>query len=98
MKSHHKSVAILAAVGMAAASPQLKAQTNAAPKSVEERIDALEKELRGLKQQKEFEDEAATARKKDTPILTAGQDGFGFKSADDAFALRLGGLLQADSR
>jgi len=43
-------------------------------------------------------DEQLTQAKKDLPQLIIGQDGFGFKSADGNFALKLEGVLQIDSR
>src|SRR5262249_9043082 len=48
---------------------------------------------------REFEQEALAAKLKETPVVTAsGKDGFGFKSADNSFQLKVGGLIQADSR
>jgi len=38
------------------------------------------------------------AKLKETPVVTAGKEGFWIKSADNNFQLRLGGLIQADSR
>ena len=54
------NVAALLAAGMVATAPNLAAQTNATPaKTVDERIEALEKELQALKQQREQDRQAA---------------------------------------
>src|ERR1051326_3368645 len=98
MMNRYRLVAILATVGTVTAGNSLVAQTNPAPKTVEERLEEVDRENRILKQQREIEQEAADARKKEAPTIIVGPDGFGFKSADGAFAARLGGLLQADAR
>jgi phosphate-selective porin OprO/OprP len=47
----------------------------------------------------EIEQEAAAAKAKEAPgIFIGGRDGFGIRSADGAFKLRLGALLHADYR
>ena len=69
------------------------AQTN-----IEQRLDELENEIRILKRQKELDQEAAQQKVKETPIVTAGKDGFALKSPDGNFVLNLKGQLQVDSR
>lgn len=66
--------------------------------NIEQRLDELEQEIRILKRQKELDTEAAEAKVKETPRVTAGKEGFALKSADGNFALNLQGVLQADSR
>src|SRR6266566_874038 len=68
-------------------------------------IDALRKQIQELDQKvkilernRELEVEAVEARKKDTPRLSAGQEGFSFSSGDSNFVLRVGAHLQADGR
>lgn len=68
------------------------------PSGTDERLNALEQEIRVLKRQREIEKEDATAKAKDTPIITAGKEGFILKSADGNFRLRLRGQLQTDGR
>src|SRR5882724_3987572 len=80
--------------------------TNAPPAStIDQRIDALDQEIRALKRQRELDQEQAqqkvdqgAQKAKDTPIVTAGSDGFALKSADGNFVLRLRGYAQADAR
>jgi phosphate-selective porin OprO/OprP len=70
-----------------------QAQTN-----IEQRLDELEQEIRILKRQRELEHEAAQQKVQETPLITAGKDGFSMKSADGNFVLNLKGLIQFDSR
>ena len=91
-------VAVLLAASMVATHLHLSAQTNAPAKSVDERVEALEKEIKLLKQQRESEQQAAEKKAKEPPTLSFGPEGFIFKSADNAFALRLHGLIQVDGR
>src|ERR1039458_4985568 len=81
--------------------------TNAAPAStMDQRIDALEREIQDLKRQRELDQEAAqqaAEKAKSAPIITAGQnglgpDGFKLQSADSNYVLRVGGYAQADGR
>jgi len=67
--------------------------------AVVDRLDILDRKLRIFERKRELEQEAAITKLKESPIVTAdSKDGFGFKSADSNFQLRLGGLVQADSR
>lgn len=65
---------------------------------VEERLETLDQKVRILERRLELEQEKATEKAKDTPILGAGKEGFFLKSADGAFQLKLRGLVQADGR
>src|ERR1043165_6352381 len=98
MRNRYQLIALLAVAGSLAVGTRTFAQTNPAPKSVDERLNELEQEIRVLKRQKEADQEAADAKKKETPVVTAGADGFGFKSADGAFVLKLRGQIQTDAR
>ncbi len=84
------------AIGLIAA--LLAATAHAEPKTVEQRLEELDQEIRILKRQRELEQEAAVEKAKKTPLLQADDKGFGFKSADGAFTLRLRGYVQADAR
>jgi phosphate-selective porin OprO/OprP len=69
-------------------------------KSIEQRLEELEQEIRLLKHQQELDKEAAAnaaEQAKKTPIVRADNNGFALKSADGNFELRLRGYLQADS-
>lgn len=58
----------------------------------------LEQKVKILERKRELEEEAALARSKETPIVRAGRDGFGLRSADSNFELRLRGYMQVDAR
>jgi phosphate-selective porin OprO/OprP len=68
-------------------------------------LDALEAEIGQLAQQikivsrqLEIEREQADERAKTAPLVGAGREGFGMRSADGAFQLRLRGFIQSDGR
>ena len=63
-----------------------------------EQLAALDQKLRIVERRKELDAETAAAKLKETPVVTAGKKGFWIKSADNNFQLRVGGLIQADSR
>jgi phosphate-selective porin OprO and OprP len=72
-------------------------QAAAAP--VAERLESLDQKLRIFERKHELEQEALAAKLKESHIVTAtGKDGFGLKSADNNFQLKVGGLIQADGR
>jgi phosphate-selective porin OprO/OprP len=89
----HKQIAVgLLAVVMAGAVPALGQE-------LDKRLEQLEQEVKILKRQREIEQEEAAKRAeqaKKTPLLQADEKGFGFKSADGNFALRIGGQVKAD--
>jgi phosphate-selective porin OprO and OprP len=63
------------------------------------KAEAVAQELKVLQRQREVDKEAevAAAQKlREMPVVTAGPEGLGFKSADGNFAVRLRGVLQAD--
>jgi len=62
------------------------------------RLHALDQKLRILERRWEIEQETAAAKKKETPLLNAGQEGFSLKSADNRFQLKLRGYAQSDGR
>src|SRR5689334_10636987 len=61
-------------------------------------VEALDQKIRVLERKNELADEAADARKKETPVVKASEKGFGLQSADGQHEIRLRGLLQADGR
>ena len=63
-----------------------------------DRFDVLDQKLRILERNRELEQEELVAKKKEAPVVGAGEDGFFLRSADKSFQLKLGGHLQADSR
>jgi phosphate-selective porin OprO and OprP len=108
MNSRQRILNLIVAVATATAtSTSLFADdTNTAPASaIDQRIDALDREIQELKHQRQLDQEAAqqkvdeTAQKaKDAPVVTAGPEGFALKSVDNNFVLRLRGYAQADAR
>jgi len=61
-------------------------------------LEALDQRVRVLERKLELEKEAAEARTKESPVVTAGKDGFSFRSADGSFQLKLRGYVHADAR
>jgi phosphate-selective porin OprO and OprP len=62
------------------------------------RVESLEQELKILKRQLELDKEMSTEKARRTPVLTAGAEGFSFRSADTNFVLKIRGGLQTDGR
>lgn len=65
---------------------------------VQRRIDALDEQVRALRQELTTANENAAKAKSSGATLVAGDKGFGLKSADGQFELKLRGLLQFDVR
>ena len=69
---------------------------------IEQRLQALDQEVKILKRKAELTAEEATAKSasaKDAPKFTASaKDGFSLSSADGAYKLRIGGYAQIDGR
>ena len=62
------------------------------------KVEELEQELRIVKRQLELDKEAATEKSKTAPVLSAGANGFSFRSADTNFVMKIRGYIQADTR
>lgn len=90
MQKGSLAVAVLAAVTLAA--PATAQTAPAGP------TDDLEQRVRVLERTLELEAEDRAAKEKATPVVSAGEKGFGFKSADGAFDFKFRGLLQLDGR
>jgi phosphate-selective porin OprO/OprP len=67
------------------------AQTPVPAEDLEQRVKVLERKL-------ELEAEDKAAKEKSTPVVSAGDKGFGFRSADGSFDFKFRGLLQSDAR
>lgn len=78
--------------------PPAPADPQAAPQTTEERIEALDQQLKILARQLEIEKEAAAAAQAAAPVSVAGPAGFELRSADGAFAVRFRGYIHADTR
>ena len=70
--------------------------------SIEERLQALDQEIKVLKRKNEISAEEAVAKAtaaKDAPKVTANaRDGFSLSSGDGAYKLRIGGYAQLEGR
>ncbi len=65
---------------------------------IKQQLEELEEKMRSLRRLHELDKEAATAKSKEAASVSASKDGFYLKSGDGAFSLRLGAVVQADSR
>lgn len=78
-------------------------ESGASLSRMEQRLRALEEEVRVLRQQiadtpKTTSSAGGKAATNETSVLSVGEEGFAMKSADDNFQMRMGGLLQTDGR
>ena len=83
--------------------PQGMAQTQSAgdssPKTLEERVDELDQQVRILQRLRELAAESLVTAAKDRQSATANaKDGFSLKSADGKYTLKIRGYAQADGR
>jgi phosphate-selective porin OprO and OprP len=62
------------------------------------RIEELDQKVQMLERERETEQETRDAKAKEAPMISLGETGFSLASADKDFLLRLGGVLQLDSR
>src|SRR4249920_3403502 len=79
-------------------SPARAEEAGSPEKSIEQRFEELDQEIRILKRQRELEQKAAETAKKATPVVKVGNAGFSLESADGQNVIKLRGLLQADHR
>ena len=63
-----------------------------------DRLAALDQKVRILERNRELDQEAALAKAKETPVISAGPDGFSISNADKSYRLKVGGYAQADGR
>ncbi len=61
-------------------------------------VQQLEQKVKVIDRKSELAEEAAAAKKKETPVVKAGASGFSFASADGKNEIKFRGLLQADHR
>jgi phosphate-selective porin OprO and OprP len=89
-------VAVLTSAVLGFGSPARAEEAGSPEKSIEQRFEELDQEIRILKRQRELEQEAAEIAKKATPIVKASTTGFSLESADGQNVIKLRGLLQVD--
>jgi len=63
-----------------------------------QRVEELEQKVRVLEHDRELDRDALQAQAKAAPQISIGRNGFTLASSNADFAVRLGGVLQADSR
>lgn len=80
--------------------PPLFGQTSGLPggKTVEQRLSELEKEIALLRRLKEVDQEIQLKKEKETPVVSAGPSGFGLRSKDANFDIKVRGYVQMDGR
>ncbi|MEO0317182.1 MAG: hypothetical protein RL404_859 [Pseudomonadota bacterium] len=88
---------LLIATAVIAASPA-QADDKAEIEKLRAQILELDQKLRVLDRKQELAAEDLAAKQKAAPIVSAGDKGFAFKSADGQFEYKLRGLLQFDYR
>jgi len=108
MSRRQRILSVIVAVTIATATSANLFADDASPAlagTIDQKIDQLDQEIRILKRQRELDQEQAqqkadlaVEKAKQTPIVTAGPEGFALKSADGNFVLRLRGYAQADGR
>jgi phosphate-selective porin OprO and OprP len=91
-----RSALTLAAAGLFITSPLALAQTSAP--NDPQRVQELEQRLQILERKLEIKDEDAAAKSKEIAIVSAGDKGFGLKSASGDYTLNFKLLTQFDSR
>lgn len=80
-------------------SVQVEAQEGGqSEKSLEQRLEELDQEMRILKRKRELDQEAAEAAKKAVPIAKVGSSGLSIESADGTNSIKFHGIVQVDHR
>jgi len=100
MPTFRRMARLLAGVAALLAASALPAddETGAEIKALREQIRTLDARLRELEQKQVRDEQAAAAAAKAAPRVTASDKGFTVASADGASTVRIGGLVQLDSR
>jgi phosphate-selective porin OprO and OprP len=91
-----RTVAGALAAGLIVTSPFAAAEDGVS--QIKQQLDELDQKIRVLQRLQELDKEAAAAKAKETPNVSAGKDGFFVKSGDGGYSLRLGAVVQADTR
>lgn len=78
--------------------PPTAASPAAPDPALVQRVEEIDQQVKTVARTQEAEAKAAAAKASESAIAYAGKDGFGIRTADNAFKLRLGALLQFDMR
>lgn len=95
---HKKIVFALILSGLISSPTVVFANDSEELESLRSLVQELDQKIKVLERRGELNEESAATAKKETPIVKVSQDGFGFKSADSNFEIKLRGLLQIDNR
>jgi phosphate-selective porin OprO/OprP len=67
--------------------------------ALQKRVDEIDQQVKIVSRKQEIDQEAAAEKAKEAPVVfIGGKEGYGFRSADGAYKVRFGALLQADAR
>jgi len=91
-------VVVLAGMSLGFWEPVEAQESGQSQKSIEQRFEELDQEVRILKRKHELEQEALEASKKAAPVVKAGSSGFSLESPDGNNTIRFRGLVQTDHR
>lgn len=91
-------VAILAGISLGFTGLARAQEVGLPEKSLEQRFEELDQEVRILKRRRELDQEAAEAAKKAVPIAKVGSSGLSVESADGANSIKFHGIVQVDHR
>lgn len=91
-------VTVVTSAALGFGSPARAEEPASPEKSIEQRFEELDQEIRILKRKNELGQEAAETAKKSTAVVKAGNNGFSLESADGQNVIQLRGLLQVDYR
>jgi phosphate-selective porin OprO/OprP len=91
-------VAVLTSAALGFGSLARAEEAGSPKKSIEQRFEELDQEIRILKRKHELDQEAAENAKTSTAVVKAGNTGFSLESADGQNVIKLRGLLQVDHR
>lgn len=80
------------------ANAQQRGPVYAQPDEQQAEVSDLKQKVLVLERKQELADEETAKLKKETPVVIAGDKGFGLKSPDGKFEIKLRGLIQADAR
>src|SRR2546427_3462262 len=85
-------------LALAAAPPRAAAQDSTAQRTLVERLEQLEQQVKVLARLRELERDSAVEVSRTRTTVNASPEGFFVRSADGNWRLRVGGYLQADGR
>ena len=98
MMQYKKIVSALVLTGVVAQPIAVFANDSTELEELRALVQELDQKVKILARNGELSEEKATEDKKNTPVVTTGADGFGFKSPDGKNAITLNGRVQAEYR